>query len=229
MDIPFPSRWPPADPHLLQLYSMATPNGQKIGVALEEMGIGYEAHLIDITQGDQRDPEFRRLNPNGKIPAILDPHGPEDKPVVLMESIIILVYLADKSGMLLPQNYLARIDHLQWLSFQTAHIGPMFGQFGHFYKFARGKTSDEYSLTRYTEETRRLLGVLDARLEGREYLMDDYSLVDIATVPWVETLDGFYEAAAHLGMDAFPNVQAWRRRVTSRPAYQRGRRVCAKP
>lgn len=225
----FPSRWQPRDPDLIQLYAMATPNGQKIGIALEEMGLGYEAHLIDITRGDQQDPEYLRLNPNGKIPTLIDPHGPEGRPLVLMESIVILIYLADKSGSLLPQTYLARMEHLQWLSFQTAHIGPMFGQLGHFFKFARGKTSDDYALRRYTAEARRLLGVLDGRLRDREYLMDDYSIVDIATAPWVDTLDRFYGAAEHLGMAEFGNVAAWRERVTSRPAYQRGKLVCAKP
>ena len=228
MDIPFPRRWPPQDPDRIQLYSMATPNGQKIGIALEEMGLEYDAHLVDIAKGDQNDEDFLRISPNGKIPALIDPHGPEDEPMILMESIIILTYLADKTDLLLPRNYRARMDHLQWLSFQAGHVGPFFGQFGHFYKFARDRTSDAYSLQRYTGITRDILGVLDRRLRGREYLMGDYSIVDIATCPWVETLDTFYEGAEHLRMDQFENVQAWRRRVTSRPAYEIGRQVCAK-
>ncbi|MDT8397360.1 MAG: glutathione S-transferase N-terminal domain-containing protein [Pseudomonadales bacterium] len=222
----FPARWQPTMPEEIQLYSMATPNGQKVGIALEEMGLSYDAHLIDITRNDQLDPDYLKISPNGKIPAILDPKGPEGQPVLLMESVAILIYLADMSGTLLPQNYLARMDHLQWLIFQTAHIGPMFGQFGHFYKFARDKTSDDYAMIRYTNETKRLLNVLDVRLQGREHIMDDYSIVDIAIMPWVECLAGFYQASDHLEMDSFANVQAWRQRVTSRPAYIRGRDVC---
>jgi len=223
----FPGRWPPARPDVLQLYSLATPNGQKVSVCLEEMGLEYEAHLINILQGDQHDPDYVKLSPNGKIPSILDPNGPVGTPIILCESIVILTYLADKTGMLLPRDYAARMDHLQWLVFQAAHIGPMFGQFGHFYKFARDKTSDEYAVKRYTDETRRLLKVMDDRLAGREYIMTDYSIVDIAMVPWVDCLDGFYEAGAVLEFNTFKNVVAWRKRVTERPAYVEGRRVCS--
>ena len=223
----FPGRWPPARPDVLQLYSLATPNGQKVSVCLEEMGLEYEAHLINILQGDQHDPDYVKLSPNGKIPSILDPNGPVGTPIILCESIVILTYLADKTGMLLPRDYAARMDHLQWLVFQAAHIGPMFGQFGHFYKFARDKTSDEYAVKRYTDETRRLLKVMDDRLAGREYIMTDYSIVDIAMVPWVDCLDGFYEAGAVLEFNTFKHVVAWRQRVTERPAYVQGRRVCS--
>ena len=223
----FPERWPPLRPDVLQLYSLATPNGQKVSVCLEEMGLDYEAHLINILQGDQQGPDYVKLSPNGKIPSILDPNGPGGTPIILCESIVILTYLADKNGMLLPRDYAARMDHLQWLVFQAAHIGPMFGQFGHFYKFARDKTSDEYAVKRYTDETRRLLKVMDDRLAGREYIMTDYSIVDIAMVPWVDCLDGFYEAGAVLEFNTFKNVVAWRKRVTERPAYVEGRRVCS--
>ncbi|MEX2366099.1 MAG: glutathione binding-like protein [Pseudohongiellaceae bacterium] len=222
----FPLRWPPVDADNIQLYSMATPNGQKVGIALEEMELSYDTHLIDISKGDQHDKDFLRINPNGKIPAIIDPHGPEDQSVLMMESIAILIYLADKTGTLLPLNYLARMEHLQWLIFQAAHIGPMFGQFGHFYVYAKDRTTDEYARHRYTKETRRLLRVLDRRLEGQDYLMGEYSIVDIATVPWVDCLDVFYKAADVLGLDDFANVQAWVARVTARPAYQAGRAVC---
>ncbi len=225
----FPARWPPTMPDEIQLYSMATPNGQKVSIALEEMGFAYDAHLIDIIANDQFDPDYLKLSPNGKIPTLLDPRGPEGKQVILMETIAILVYLADKSGQLLPQNYLARMDHMQWLLFQAAHIGPMFGQFGHFYKFARDKTSDDYALNRYSGEARRLLKVLDERLRDREHIMGDYSIVDIATAPWVECLGGFYEAGEHLELAGFANVNAWLQRVSSRPAYIRGRDVCRKP
>ena len=226
-EISFPARWPATMPDELQLYSMATPNGQKVSVALEEMGLGYEPHLINIVEGDQHDPAFVTLSPNGKIPAIIDPNGPEGQRVALSESAAILIYLADKTGQLLPQNYLSRMEHLQWLMFQMAHIGPFFGQFGHFYKFMRGKLKDDYSENRYTQETRRLLGILEKRLEGRKYIMDDYSIVDISMVPWVNCCAEFYDAWAYLEMGSFTNVETWRKRVSERPAYIRGKEVCA--
>ena len=221
----FPRRWPPVTPERLQLYSLPTPNGQKVSVCLEEMGIPYEAHRINILEGDQNDEDYRQLSPNGKIPTILDPDGPGGKPIRLCESIVILTYLADKSGQLLPVDYAARMDHLQWLVFQAAHIGPMFGQFGHFFVFAKDKTSDEYAVNRYAAETRRLLRVLEDRLQEREYIMTEYSIVDIAMVPWVDCLDKFYQAAEILELASFPRVLAWRDRVTGREAYVRGRDV----
>ncbi len=223
----FPKRWPPTMPDAIQLYSLATPNGQKVSVCLEEMELSYDAHVINIMQGDQHDADFLRLSPNGKIPALLDPNGPEGEPILLMESIVILQYLADKTGQFFPKTYRARLEALQWLTFQAAHIGPMFGQFGHFHVYAKDKTSDDYADKRYTAETRRLLGVLDERLRGRDYLMGDYSIVDMAHVPWVECLVGFYKAYDYLGMADFTEVEAWRARVTARPAYQRGSKVCA--
>jgi GST-like protein len=222
----FPKRWPPTMPDAIQLYSLNTPNGQKVSVCLEEMGLSYDAHVINIMKNDQLDPDYLRLSPNGKIPAILDPNGPEGEPLILMESIVILQYLADKTGLLFPRTYRARMDAQQWLVFQAAHIGPMFGQFGHFHVFAKGKTTDNYAQERYTAETKRLLGVLNTRLQDRDYLMGDYSIVDIATVPWVECLAGFYKASDHLGMPEYEHVQKWRTRVTSRPAYVKGKEVC---
>lgn len=227
MTVAFPQRWPPVMLDAIQLYSMATPNGQKVGVCLEEMDLSYDAHLIDITQGDQHDPEFLRISPNGKIPAILDPGGPEGEPLALMESIVILQYLADKTGQFFPKTYRARLDALQWLTFQAAHVGPFFGQFGHFHVFAKDKT-DDYGDKRYSAETRRLLGVLNDRLRDREYLCGDYSIVDMAHVPWVECLAGFYKAWDHLGMGDFEHVERWRAAVTARPAYQAGSKVCSK-
>ena len=224
----YPKRWPPVMPDALQLYSMATPNGQKVGIGLEEMGLEYDAHLVDISKGDQRDPEFLQLSPNGKIPALMDPAGPEGEPLVLMESIVILQYLADKSGRFFPVTYRARMEALQWLVFQAAHTGPMFGQFGHFHVFAKDKVGDDYSEKRYAAETRRLLGVLDERLQDREYLLDEYSIVDMAHVPWVECLAGFYKAHDFLGMADFEHVERWRKTVTAREAYQRGKNVCRK-
>lgn len=222
----FPKRWPPTTPDAIQLYSLATPNGQKISVCLEELDLNYDAHLIHIGKNDQFDPDYLKLSPNGKIPAILDPNGPEGQPIILMESIVILQYLADLTGRLFPQTYRARLDALQWLTFQAAHIGPMFGQFGHFYKYAKDLTSDNYAKNRYTNETKRLLGVLNTRLQDRNYIMGDYSIVDIAIVPWVECLENYYNASEHLDLPSFEHVQQWRKRVTSRPAYSRGKDVC---
>lgn len=222
----FPARWPPTMPDAIQLYSMSTPNGQKVGVCLEEMGLSYDAHLIHIGNKDQFDPDYLKLSPNGKIPALLDPQGPEGEPIMLMESVVILEYLADKTGMLFPRTYRGRMDARQWLVFQAAHIGPMFGQFGHFFFYAKDKTSDSYARERYTNEAKRLLAVLNNRLKDRAYLMDDYSIVDIATAPWVECLDVSYHASEHLDMPSYEHVQAWRKRVTSRPAYVAGKDVC---
>jgi GST-like protein len=222
----YPRPWPPTDPTLIQLYSLATPNGQKVGVCLEEMGLSYEAHLISISKGDQMDPEFIRISPNNKIPALIDPDGPEGAPLALMESIVILQYLADKTGQFFPRTYRARLEAQQWLTFQAAHVGPMFGQFGHFHVFAKDKTTDSYGEQRYAAETRRLLGVLDARLKDRDYLVGDYSIVDMATVTWVECLAGPYQGYEYLNMAQFTAVERWRAQVTARPAYQRGILVC---
>ncbi len=221
----FPARWPAQDPDVIQLYTMATPNGQKVSICLEEMQLPYEAHLINIMKNDQFDPDYLKLSPNGKIPTLLDPHGPEDEPMLLMESVVMLQYLADKTGRFFPQNYRSRMEGLQWLTFQAAHIGPMFGQFGHFHVYAKDKTTDTYARNRYLNETKRLLKVLDTRLAGRDHILDDYSIVDMAIMPWVECLESFYKAANVLELDALPNVKGWRARVTSRPGYQRGKDV----
>lgn len=226
-DFNFPSRWPPQDAGRLQLYSMNTPNGQKVSICLEEMGLEYDAHLIHIGKGDQHDPEYLKINPNGKIPSLVDPQGPDGKPIALMESVVILTYLADLSGMLLPKDRRQRLEHLQWLTFQAAHIGPMFGQFGHFFVYARDKTSDSYSLERYTNETRRLLKILDERLQTREFIMGDYSIVDIAIMPWVECLSGFYNASEQLNIADFDRVLNWQDRIAARKAYQIGKAVCS--
>ncbi len=169
--------------------------------------------------------DYKTIAPIGKIPALLDPHGPEDQPILLMERIVILQYLAEKTGQLFPNTYRAKLEAQQWLVFQAAHVGPMLGQFGHFHVFAKGKT-DDYGDKRYTAETKCLLGVLNERLKDREYLMGDYSIVDIAHMPWIECLAGFYKSSEHLDMPAYEHVQKWRARVTSRPAYIRGKDVC---
>jgi len=220
----FPSRWAPQHPERIQLYSIATPNGQKIGIALEELELPYEAHRIDILKGDQFDPEFVAISPNSKIPAIIDPTGAE--PLAIMESGAILLHLAEKTGKLLPRDAKGRSEVMQWLFFQVGSVGPMFGQFGHFYRFAKDKTSDDYAKGRYTDETKRLLTVIDNRLEDREFLAGDYSIADIATVPWVAGLD-FYGGNDVLAFDTFSNIARWIPACLGRPGAVRGVEVCA--
>jgi len=205
---------------------MNTANGQKVSICLEEMGLAYEAHRVDFWKGEQHDADYLLINPNGKIPSLIDPQGPDNKAIALMESVVILVYLADKTGMLLPQDSLARLEHLQWLSFQAAHIGPMFGQFGHFYIYAKDKTNDSYALERYSKETRRLLQVLENRLEDREYIMDEFSIVDIAIQPWVLRLTDFYHAAQQLNITEFERVLNWQNRLAARAGFKTGKEVC---
>lgn len=213
---------------LLQLYSLNTPNGQKVGVALEEMALAYEAHIIDISKGDQFKDSFIALNPNSKIPALFDPQGPNGKPISLMESGAILLYLAEKTKMFIPSDAMLRYQTLQWLFFQMGGIGPMFGQFGHFYRYAKDKCDHPYPVTRYTTEARRLLTVLDKQLEGKEYIIgQDYTIADMAIFPWVDCLDVYYKAASHLTLKEFKNVSRWLKHCLSRPAVQRGMKVCA--
>jgi GSH-dependent disulfide-bond oxidoreductase len=212
----------------LQLYSLATPNGQKVGIALEEMGLPYEAHLINIMQGDQFTPEFVKINPNSKIPAIVDPVGDHGKPLAIMESGAILLYLAEKSGQFLPTDPALRSKVLQWLFFQVGGVGPMFGQFGHFYKFAQEKCDHPYPLERYQSETERLLGVLNTQLEHSAYLAhDEISIADFATLPWVAVLDGFYGATDTLNTKKYTHVQRWLKDCMARPKTQAGIKVCS--
>ena len=225
---PITRRWPAARPDAIQLYSLPTPNGVKASIMLEETGLPYEAHLIDIMKGDNNLPEFVALNPNAKIPAMIDPNGPDGKPIGLFESGAILVYLADKSGKFLSKDPARRYETLAWLFFQMASIGPMFGQVGFFHKFAGREFEDKRPLKRYTDEASRLLGVLDARLKDRDWLMDDYSIADIATVGWVRNLIGFYEARELVGYDRFVHVDAWLNRALARPAVQRGLQIPAR-
>lgn len=222
-------RWPATRPDVIQLYSLPTPNGVKASIMLEETGLAYEAHLVDILKGDNNLPEFVALNPNAKIPAMIDPNGPDRKPIGLFESGAILVYLADKSGRFLSKDPARRYETLAWLFFQMASIGPMFGQVGFFHKFAGRDYEDKRPLNRYVAETSRLLGVLDARLEDRDWLMDDYSIADIATVGWVRNLITFYEARDLVGYDRFRHVDAWLNRALARPAVQRGLQIPARP
>lgn len=220
---PITARWPAKEPEKLQLYSFATPNGVKISIALEEIGLPYEAHLIEIGKNETWTEPFLSLNPNGKIPAILDPDGPGGKPLALFESGAILLYLAEKTGRLLPADPALRYETIQFVFFQMAGIGPMFGQLGFFYKFAGREIEDKRPLERYVNESKRLLGVLEGRLAGRQWMMgDEYTIADIAIFPWVRSLTGFYGAAELVGFDDFPAVKAWLDRCVARPASQKG-------
>jgi len=220
---PITKKWPAKNPDVLQLYSLPTPNGVKVSIMLEEIGLPYEAHKIDIGANETWTPEFLSLNPNGKIPAILDPHGPDGKPFALFESGAILVYLADKSGKLLSTDPATRYETLQWVFFQMASIGPMFGQLGYFHKFAGKEIEDKRPLKRYVDESARLLGVLDSRLAERAYIMgDEYTIADIAILGWVRNLIGFYGAGELVGYDRFAFVQRWLAECLKRPAVERG-------
>ena len=229
-DFPITARWPARHPERLQLYSLNTPNGVKVSIMLEETGLPYEPHLIDITADETWTPEFLSLNPNGKIPAIIDPDGPGGRPLALFESGAILLYLADKTGRFLPADPARRYETIQWVMFQMAAIGPMFGQVGFFHKFAGREYEDKRPRDRYVNESKRLLGVLETRLEGRDWLMgDDYTIADIATLGWVRNLVGFYEAGELVDYGALKNVPAWLDRGLARPAVQRGLEIPKKP
>ncbi|KRE92523.1 glutathione S-transferase [Frateuria sp. Soil773] len=225
-DFPITRRWPAQHPDRIQLYSLNTPNGVKASIMLEETGLPYEAHLVDIMRDESHLPEFLSLNPNGKIPAIIDPHGPGGGPLGLFESGAILLYLADKTGRFVPADAARRWETIQWVFFQMASIGPMFGQVGFFNKFAGKSYEDKRPLQRYVDESRRLLGVLDGRLDGREWIMgDDYTIADIATLGWVNNLVTFYEARELVAFDGYRHVGAWLERGLARPAVQRGLRI----
>ena len=220
---PITKKWPPRHPDRLQLYSLPTPNGVKISIALEETGLPYEPHLVSFETQDQKSPEFLSLNPNNKIPAIIDPNGPGGKPLALFESGAILVYLAEKTGQLLPNDPAARYEALQWLMFQMGGIGPMFGQVGFFHRFAGKAYEDKRPRDRYVDESKRLLHVLDQRLEGRRWIMgNDYTIADIATFPWVRNLIGFYEAGELVGIGDFANVTRALDAFLERPAVKTG-------
>jgi len=222
-DFPVTSKWPARHPERIQLYSLPTPNGVKVSVMLEETGLPYEPHLVDFDSNEQRSPEFRSLNPYGKIPAILDPDGPGGQPLPLFESGAILIYLADKSGQFLPRDPAARYQSIQWLMFQMGGVGPMFGQLGFFHKFAGKDYQDKRPRERYVAESRRLLEVLEARLAGRTWIMGDaYTIADMAIFPWVRNLIGFYEAGELVGIANFPHVTRVLDAFLARPAVLRG-------
>jgi len=227
---PITERWPARHPEQLQLYSLPTPNGVKVSIMLEEIGLPYEPHLIDFGKDDQNTPEFLSLNPNGKIPAIIDPNGPSSAPLALFESGAILLYLADKSGMLVPADAARRYETIQWVFFQMASIGPMFGQVGYFHKFAGREIADKRPLERYRDESKRLLRVLEARLAGGQWIMgDDYTIADISMLGWVRNLIGFYEARDLVDFDSLKHVPAWLERGLARPAVQRGLQIPKRP
>ncbi|MFA4938868.1 glutathione S-transferase N-terminal domain-containing protein [Brevundimonas sp.] len=222
-------RWPAAHPDRLQLYAAPTPNGVKISVMLEETGLAYESHFIDIANNESRDPAFLSLNPNGRIPAILDPSGPDGRPVAVWESGAILVYLAEKTGRLMPSAPALRYETLAWVFFQVSAIGPMFGQLGVYLRGPGKDFEDKRPLQRFVDESKRLLGILDRRLEGRDWIVDDYSIADIATLGWVNALVERYDAGDILDLGALANVQAWLDRGHARPAVQRGLRIPERP
>jgi GST-like protein len=220
---PITQKWPAQHADRLQLYSLPTPNGVKASIMLEETGLPYEVHRVSFDTQDQLSPAFRSLNPYGKIPAIIDPDGPDGRPLGLFESGAILFYLAEKTGQLLPPDATGRYETLQWLMFQLAGVGPMFGQIGFFHKFAGKDYEDKRPRDRYVAETRRLLGVLDERLAGRTWLLGDvYTIADIATFPWVRNLIGFYDARALVGFDEFRHVARALEAFVARPAVVRG-------
>jgi len=216
-------KWPAQHPDRIQLYSLTTPNGIKASVMLEETGLPYEPHLVRFDTNDQMSPEFLTLNPNNKIPAIIDPNGPDGRPLALFESGAILIYLADKTGKFIPQDAAGRYETIQWLMFQMGGIGPMFGQLGFFHKFAGKDFPDKRPRDRYVAEAKRLLAVLEGRLATRSWIMGDaYTIADIATFPWVRTLTSFYEANELVGMADFPNVTRALDAFVARPAVVKG-------
>jgi GST-like protein len=226
---PITKRWPATRPDEIQLYSLPTPNGVKISIALEEMQLPYEAHLVDFGKDDQKTPEFLSLNPNGKIPAIIDPNGPGGKPIGLFESGAILAYLGEKTGKLLPTDPAARHETLQWVYFQVGGVGPMFGQLGFFHKFAGKEIEDKRPRQRYADEAKRLLGVIEGQLAAHAHLAgEDYTIADIATFPWVRSLRDFYGAGDLVGIDSFPKVLNWLDRCLARPAVQIGLTIPAR-
>ena len=222
-NFPITQKWPAKHADRIQLYSLPTPNGVKVAILLEETGLPYEPHLVSFETNDQMSPEFLSRNPNNKIPAIVDPNGPDGKPLALFESGAILIYLAEKSGQFLPADAAGRYETIQWLMFQMGGIGPMFGQLGFFHKFAGKEYEDKRPRDRYVAESKRLLGVLNERLATRRWLVgDEYTIADIATFPWVRNLIGFYQAGDLVGIADFPHVTRALEAFVARPAVAKG-------
>jgi GSH-dependent disulfide-bond oxidoreductase len=227
---PIATRWPAQHPDRIQLYSTPTPNGVKVSIMLEETELPYEPHFINIGQNETWTPEFLSLNPNGKIPSIIDPSGPGGQPLPLFESGAILLYLAEKTGKFLPSDPALRYQTIQWVFFQMAAVGPMFGQLGFFHKFAGREIEDKRPLERYRNESKRLLGVLETRLEGRDWIMgEDYTIADISLLGWIRNLIGFYDAGELVEFDSLKRVPAWLERGLARPAVQRGLDIPKRP
>jgi GST-like protein len=229
-DFPIASLWPAQHPDRIQLYSAPTPNGVKASIMLEETGLPYEPHYVDIMNNASHAPTYLAMNPNGKIPGIIDPQGPGGKPMALFESGAILLYLAEKTGQFLPQDPSLRWETIQWVFFQMASVGPMFGQLGFFHKFAGREIEDKRPLERYVAESKRLLSVLETRLEGRSWLIGEaYSIADISHLGWLRNLITFYEARDLVSFDSYTNVGAWLARGLARPAVQRGLSIPGQP
>ena len=228
-DFEITKKWPAQNPDHIQLYSLPTPNGIKASAMLEETGLPYEPHLVDFGSDDQLSPEFISLNPNNKIPAIIDPNGPNGEAFGLWESGAILIYLAEKSGVMLSRDPVKRHETIQWLMFQMGGAGPMFGQFGFFHKFAGKDIEDKRPFERYQNESKRLLNVINSHLENSEYLVgDEYTIADLALWPWVRTLNGFYEATEELEMQKYTAIDRWFEKCFSRPASEKATNIPAR-
>ncbi len=227
---PITTRWPTQHPDRLQLYSTPTPNGVKVAIALEEIGLPYEPHFVNIGDNETWGPEFLSLNPNGKIPAIIDPDGPGGRPLALWESGAILIYLAEKTGKLLPDDPALRYQTIQWVMWQMGGLRPMFGQLGFFHKFAGREWEDKRPRDRYAKESHRLIRVLEDRLAGREWVMgDEFTIADVSLIGWVRGLVQFYGAGDLVGYDELVNVPAWLERALARPAVAKGLTIPARP
>ncbi len=227
-NFPITQKWTPKNPDILQLFSFPTPNGVKASIALEEMAIPYEAHLVTLSDADVKSPEFLSLNPNNKIPAIIDPNGPDGNPIGLFESGAILIYLAEKSGKLIGSSASDKARVIQWLMFQMGGLGPMLGQLGFFYKFAGSQWDDKRPQQRYIDEGKRLLAVLEKEMDGKDWITGDYSIADIAIVPWLNALD-FYGAKDALGWEDHTNLVAYRDRFYARPAVDKAKNIPPRP
>ena len=203
---------------MIDFYTWTTPNGRKVSIMLEEVALPYRVHPINIGKGEQFAAEYLKINPNGKIPSIVDPEGPDGMPIAMMESGAILIYLARKAGKLFPPPGRAMYEALEWLMFQMGGVGPFFGQAHHFLRAAKEQVP--YAIERYLKETRRLYGVLNGRLKDHEYLAQDYSIADIATYPWVARYEWH-----KTDLNDFPHVKRWFDLISARPAVQRGMNV----
>nr|WP_319390411.1 glutathione S-transferase N-terminal domain-containing protein [uncultured Cohaesibacter sp.] len=221
-DFPIVKKWPAQNPDVIQLYSFPTPNGVKVSIALEEMGLPYEAHKVTLSDADVKSPAFLSLNPNNKIPAIIDPHGPDGDPIGLFESAAILLYLSDKTGKFIGSTDRDRAKITQWLMFQMGGIGPMFGQLGFFVKFKGAEIEDPRPRQRYIDESKRLLNVLNKELADQDWIAGDYSIADMAIAPWLRPIVGIYEAADLVDFNSYGNVVDYLERFMDRPAVQKG-------